>query len=246
MEDQEKIRLAELQLCEEFSVQVPSHVAPMIKRRLFTIAARDNADKILQNPELAGLLETVGAFVPIKMGDNIRCFGVLWEKNHRICSACGLQESCSVAAKSLGLETIKLSPRLLGTKLTRTPWLLERIEPAPEVDCRSLRVVASSERDEEIIDFLNQHLISVIRKGEIYYQIPDTTKAKDVCAFCVGKPEKIMELRFCAPSLPLQKSLVQSKNVKGLPAWVLPDGTTLDNAVSLINQHIADVFTLAT
>jgi hypothetical protein len=241
MDDDSKIRLAELQLCEELGLQVPAHIAPMIKRRLFTIAARDNADKILENPDLIALLETVGAYVPVKMGDTLRCFGVLWENNHRICSTCGLQESCMISAKNIGLDTIRLSPRLLGTKLIRTPWLLENIEPPVETDVRSLRVVARSERDEELIDYLNQHFIAVIRKGEIYYQLPDKMKASDTCAFCVGKPEKVMELRFCSPSPEVQTKLTQVKNSKGMPSWVLSDIMPLEEAVALINQHIATI-----
>lgn len=241
MDDNERIRLAELQLCEEFGLQVPAHIAPFIKRRLFTIAARDNAEKVLKNPELVPLLEAVGAYVPVKMGENLRCFGVLWENNHRVCSACGLQESCMVAAQNVGLDSIKISPRLLGTKLTRTPWLLDKIEPSVETDVRSLRVVARSDRDEELIDYLNQHFVAVVRKGEIFYQLPEKMKASDTSAFCVGKPEKIMELRFCSPSPDVQASLTQVKNPKGMPSWVLPDATPLEDAVALINKHIANL-----
>lgn len=239
MDEIDSTRQAELKLCSVFGLQVPAHIAQQIKRRLFTIAARDNADKV--TPEIAKLLEQVGAYVPIKIGDTIRCFGVLWEKNHRICSTCGLQDSCMISSKNIGLDSIKISPRLLGTKLTRTPWLLDASAGTSEESIRSLRVVAKSYRDEELIDYLNSHFVAVIRKGEIYYQLPEKLESKDTCVFCVGKPEKVMTLRFCSPTPDIQAKLTQVNKTKGLPAWVLPDELSLDDAISLINQHVATI-----
>jgi hypothetical protein len=122
-------RLAELQLCEIFNVQVPAHVDPVVKRRCFTIAARDNYDKVTK--EVASLLEQVGAYVPKKHGDVMACFGVLWEANHRGCRLCALEETCKTRAANVGLadSDFHIDKRLLATKAAKTPMILPKIEP---------------------------------------------------------------------------------------------------------------------
>lgn len=240
MEELDKLKLAEMQLCEIFNLQIPPSTSTAIKQRCFTIAARDNAEKVLAEPEIAKLLDLVGAYAPVRAGENYKCFGILWERNHRCCVACGMQMTCMAAAKNLGLDTIKISPRLLGTKLARTPMILSTVEPASEVAARVLEVKPRTESDEEILNYLNEHLRAVYRENEIYYQVPEV---KNVYPFCVGTPERLMELRFCNPSPVLKKNLKQTSKGKGLPSWIVADGTPLEQVLSLINEHISNVLT---
>jgi len=231
-------RLAELQLCEIFNVQVPAHVDPVVKRRCFTIAARDNYEKV--TAEVATLLEAVGAHVPKKHGDTMACFGVLWEANHRSCTLCALEESCKTSAANVGLDKsdFRLDKRLLGTKATKTPMILPRIEPPQDGDrpirVASLTVLSQSDRDEEVMSFLNETMIPTLYEGEIFYRLPDKAGKR---IFCVGQPERLMKLRFCNPSESLKKELVSYG--KG-PMWTVPDDMNLADVKVLMNEHIAN------
>jgi hypothetical protein len=241
-------KLAELHLAEFFNVQVPHTISPSIRRRLFTVAARVNAEKVFDNPEIAGLLEQVGAIVPKKLGDEIECRGVLWEKGNRICNMCGIRESCRATVVNMDLQAIKISPRLLGRNAVRTKFVINPTEEA--VDGRELRVVAVCERDEELLEYLNEHFRAVLKDNEIFYQIPEmrsmtrnSSKGSTLYQFCVGRPDKIMELRICAPSEKLKSSL-KCKSIRSggrASVWVLPDDATTDSAISLINEHVSEI-----
>jgi hypothetical protein len=231
------VQVAENRLCEIFNLQVPSSIDSTIKRRLFTIAARDNNDKVTD--EVAQLLQTVGAYVPKQYGDTQSCFGILWESNHRICSVCCVEQTCATKAKNIGLDTIKLSPRLLGTKLTKMPIILPKVEPSPTgiVDpATSLTVHAKSDRDEELLNFLNESLRPVLHRDEIYYRLLDAPNGQSVFAFCVGAPERMMSLRFVNPLPELQKRLRKEER-----SWVLPEELLVKESIVLINEHIANI-----
>lgn len=231
-------RLAELQLCEIFNIQVPSHVDPLVKKRCFTIAARDNYDKV--TAEVAELLERVGANIPKKHGDVLGCFGVLVERGHRACTLCSLEEPCAVEATKVGLARpdFQIDKRLLGTKATKTPMILPRIDP-PEagekpVKVAALMVLSDCDRDEEIMAFLNESMQPTLHEGEIFYKLPDKNQKR---LFCVGQPERLMQLRFCNPSDKLKSELVPTG--KG-PAWIVPSDMSLGDAKTLMNEHIAN------
>lgn len=234
--DLQQMRLAELQLCQIFNIQVPGHVDSVIKRRCFTIAARDNFDKV--TGEVASLLEMVGAYVPKKHGDTMACFGVLWEEAHRSCTLCALEESCKSAAAQVGVDKIRIDKKLLGTKATKTPMILPKIEPPADNEkpksVANLTVLAGTDRDEEIMSFLNESMIPTLHEGEIFYRLPDKAGKR---IFCVGQPERLMQLRFCNPSEDLQKELVAKG--KG-PSWMVPDDMELSDVKGLMNAHIAN------
>lgn len=234
--DLQQIRLAELQLCQIFNIQVPGHVDPVIKRRCFTIAARDNFDKVTS--DVATLLEAVGAYVPKKHGDTMACFGVLWEANHRSCTLCALEESCKTAATQVGMDKVRIDKKLLGTKATKTPMILPKIEP-PQADEKpksvaNLTVLASCDRDDEIMSFLNETMVPALHEGEIFYRLPDRAGKR---IFCVGQPERMMQLRFCNPDDKLKNELVSFG--KG-PMWTVPDDMSLADVKNLMNVHIAN------
>lgn len=236
--EEQKIRAAELQLCQIFNMQVPAHVDPTIKRRAFTIAARTNLERV--NKDVEALLETVGAYPPKKYGENVGCFGVLWEAGQRQCGICSIEESCRERAANIGLDKddVRLSRKLLGASMTRTPLILPKIEPVPEdasqIDASSLVVYCSVDRDQEILDFLNESMVPVIYEGEIFYKLPAKGQKR---IFCVGQPERIMKLRFCNPSDKLKSELVAFGHG---PMWGVPDDMSLEDVTTLINEHIAN------
>jgi hypothetical protein len=237
----EQSRLAELQLCEIFNIQVPSHVDTVVKRRCFTTAARDNHDKV--TPDVAALLEAVGAYAPKKHGEVISCFGVMWEANHRACGLCALREACQTKAANVGLgkEDFHIDKKLLGTKATKTPMILPKIEPPQDGEraprSTNLTVMNQSDRDEEIMAFLIETLMPILHEGEIYYRLQDR-RSKHL--FCVGQPERMMQLRFCNPSDKLKSELTSYG--KG-PMWTVPDDMSLADVKTLMNQHVADNLT---
>lgn len=240
MTDQSNVRqtrLAELQLCEIFNLQVPSHVDPEIKRRCFTLAARDNYDKV--TPDVAELLEQVGAYIPKKHGDTMSCFGVLWESKHRGCKLCALEDSCRAKAAQVGLakEGFQVDKKLLGTRASKVPMILPKIEPPPDGSTpkvANFMVITPTDRDEEIMAFLNETMVPVLHEGEIFYRLPDLVMRR---IFGVGQPERPMKLRFCNPSEAMKTKLVSIG--KG-PQWCVPDDMTLAEVKKLMNAHIAD------
>lgn len=104
-----------------FRLHIPRSVEPVVVRRLITLAARANPE--LVDDKVAALLEAAGAKVPkMDASGNLACFGVLYQRDHRICATCGLKESCAVEAANYGLGEVTLSPKLLGAKaLVRIP-----------------------------------------------------------------------------------------------------------------------------
>jgi len=229
-QDQQRVRLAELTLCQVFSVQVPPTIDSVVKRRLFTLIARDQVDKV--TPEIAKLLETIGAQIPHKLGDQLSCHGVLWQRNHRICMSCGAQDSCKVKAVNLGLGDMTLSPKLLGSKLTRIPIILPN--QAQETDVEPDKgVLPQNNRDEDILAYLNEGFKSVMHMGEIYYKHNERIGDRDKFLFCVGEPGSSMRLRFCNPGETLRPSL----KLGGKRGWYVLDNLTAQEVIEIIDQH---------
>jgi hypothetical protein len=98
-----------------FGLQIPRTADALTVKRLLTLAARVNYEKI--TPEISDTLKTVGAPVPVlENTGNLRCFGVVFQRNHSICLRCGLREACAVESANYGLSTITLSPKLVNAK----------------------------------------------------------------------------------------------------------------------------------
>ena len=228
--EQQQIKLAELTLCRVFCVQVPPTIDSVTKRRLFTLVARDQADKI--TTEIANLLVLIGAQVPHKLGDQLSCHGVLWQRNHRICMSCGAQDSCKVKAVNLGLGDMVLSPRLLGAKLSRIPVILPNQPPESDVEPER-GVLPQNNRDEDVLSYLNDSFKPVMHMGEIYYKFNERLGDRDRLLFCVGEPGSAMRLRFCNPHESVRESL-RLGNRKG---WYVPDNLTAQEVIEVIDQH---------
>jgi len=229
-QEQQKARLAELTLAQVFNVQVPPTIDSVTKRRLFTLIARDQIEKVTN--DIANLLTLIGAQVPHKLGDQLSCHGVLWQRNHRICMSCGVQDSCKTKAVNLGLGDMTLSPKLLGSKLTRIPVLLPNQAQEDEEPTRS--VVPQTNRDEEVLAYLNEGFKPTMHMGEVYYK-PDVEGTRSL--FCVGEPGQPMKLRFINPAEPLRASL----KLGGKRGWYVPDNLTAKEVIEIIDQHATSV-----
>jgi hypothetical protein len=94
----------------------------------------------------------------------------------------------------------------------------------------------STERDEELLEWLNEYFRPVMWHGEIHYNIARTHHYP----ISVGKPSAMMEVRFVAPSIELQRLLVlKPADAQGKSRWVLPEDVSFDQSTSMINSHIS-------
>ena len=209
------------QLSEVFNVQVPKNLSAMHVRRMFTIAARDNWQKV--TPEVEEMLGELGAVAPKFDKDSMRCHGVLFQRGHKICEACGVKVSCAAQAANLGLGEITIHPKLLGAKLRRTPYILPSPTSAPPL--------TTTERDQTIVDYLFRNFKRVTHQGELYFQPKDFgDKAKLI--FCVGQSTIPLRLRFCKPNPFLKRKLVYVN--KG---YYVTETMPAEEVIELINEH---------
>lgn len=208
-------------LSSTFNVQVPKSLSPMIVRRMFTIAARDNWQRV--TPEVEEAMGELGAVVPKFDKDSMRCHGVLYQRGHKICEACGVKVSCAAQAANMALGEITIHPKLLGAKLRRTPYILPNpSETAP---------LTTTEREQTIVDYLFRNFKHVTHQGETYFQpkdFPDKTKL----IFSLGETTIPMNLRFCKPNPLLKRRLVYVN--KG---YYAPGNMPAEEVIDLINQH---------
>jgi hypothetical protein len=213
-------------LCNIFGLQIPKSIPAVVVRRLLTIAARDQWNKV--NADVHDLLEIVGAKAPKFYGDVLACHGILYQKGHRICSSCGLQESCRVQAENLGLGEITISPKLLGAKLTRMPLLLPSAD-APE----NSRPVTSSPRDMEVYEYLAENFKRVVHDRQVFFRHKDKLPSgTNKLIFCIGKNPTPLRLRFCSPSAELKGKLVADKK-----CWYAPEDLPTNKVIELIDAH---------
>lgn len=209
-------------LAHLFNVQVPKSVEPVVVRRLFTIAARDNWQKV--TPEVEKHLAEVGAVAPKFNRDAMNCFGVLYQRGHKICEGCGVNIACSTQAANIGLGEVTLSPKLLGAKLRRTPFILPNADahtPPPTTNLRDMQVV----------DHLWRNYKRVTHGGETYLQLREFSD-KQKMLFCIGDSTIPLRLRFCNPGPVLRKQLNFVNK-----CYYLPDDTAHEDALTFINEH---------
>jgi hypothetical protein len=211
------------QLKSVFGVQIPPTTDDMVIRRLFTIAARDQYSKI--NPQVAEMLESIGAKVPRVHKDMVSCHGVLYQPQAKQCQACGLNKSCQVEAANLGLTRITLSPRLLGSRQVRSPVILATFEET--------RPVAASYDEAEIVSYLEDSFTLFKRKDEFFYGLnAETAEKQQQLLFGLGSQTLPLRLRFCSPSEEMKSKLV----LKG-KGWYPPEGMATPEVIELIDQH---------
>ncbi len=215
-------------LSEAFSVQVPRTLTPAIVRRMFTIAARANWQKV--TPEIEEALSELGAVAPKFDKDTMRCHGVLFLNGHKICEACGVKVSCAAQAANIGLGEITLHPKLLGAKLARTPFIVANSSTASPI--------TTTERDQNIIDYLFRNFRRVTHQGELYFQ-PKDFADKDKLIFSIGESAIPLRLRFCKPNPLLKRKLVYAN--KG---YYVPDTMSAETVIEMINEHASFAYAI--
>jgi hypothetical protein len=213
-----------------FGLQVAKASSPLVVRRMLTLAAHDQADKV--TAEVADLLETIGAKVPKYVNKDLSCFGILYQAADNACMSCGIKESCAVQAANVGLGEITISPKLLGAKVARTPYVVA----SPPKDAAP---VVANVRDMEIIDYLYGTFHRHTYQGELYLQ-PTTASDKQKFLVCIGRTQIPLRVRLCNPSPILKKALVQEgKN------FYIPDQMGSVDAIDLIQEHAKNAYAYA-
>lgn len=229
--DQEKVArdnaiIAQLKMV--FGLQIPSDIDGMVVRRMLTMAARDQFDKL--TPQINEMLTEVGAKVPRSAGGGkLTCYGVLYQKNCRQCNMCDLRHSCAVEAANLGLTKMTFSVKLLGARQTRAPAFLPRV--ATEVSKQ-----ISSHDEAEIINHLDETFQRADRGGLPYYYHLVGSERKRRYLFCVERSSPL-KLRFCSPSEDLKKRLVGKQKT-----WCAREDASLAEMIALIEQHGKETF----
>lgn len=209
-------------LAQLFNLQIPKSTPPMVVRRMLTIAARDNWQKV--NPEVEEMLCHVGAEAPKFDKDAMRCFGVLYLRGHRLCESCGVKVPCMTQAANKGLGDITIHPKLLGAKLRRTPFVVPTASPAKPL-------LTSSMRDAEVIGYLSRNFKRVTHQGDLYFQIREFSD-KQKLLFCIGQSAIPLRLRFCNPCPALRKKLLYQN--KG---YYVSEIKTAEEVIEMINEH---------
>jgi len=216
------------QLKEVFALQIPPDIDPMVVRRMLTMAARDQYEKL--NPQINEMLTEIGAKVPRSLGnDKLACYGILYQKNCRQCNTCDLRHSCAVEAANLGLTKMTFSPKLLGTRQIRVPAFLPRA--AGEITTQ-----ISSADEAEIISHLDETFQRAERNNQTFYYHHIGNDRKRRYLFCIERKSPL-KLRFCGPSDALKKRLVGKQKT-----WCAREEASLSEIIGLIEQHGKETF----
>jgi hypothetical protein len=222
------------QLEQIFNLQIPKSIDEIVVRRLLTICARDQYDKIEADPTIKTLLIEVGAKVPEIQGDVLNCRGVAYERNNRICNSCGYRVACAAECANYGLGKIKISPRLLGAKLTRVPAILPNDPDAEEAP-------APSDEEAEIVSYLDENFRRMAYKGESYYTHKDnSTENQKKKLFRVDNNGADFRIQFCAPSEALKKKLRFEQK-----SYFTQPSLSVGEVITMIDQHAKETYAVA-
>lgn len=228
-----------------FSVHVPRTLESVIVRRLFTIAARAQYDKV--NEQVGILLRSVGAEVPmLNTSGNLACFGILYARNHRVCSACAARIACAVKAANYGLENVTLSPKLFAPRASvRTAEAGEL--PAEELHSeKRVPTPPMSEREDELRSYLQQNFRAIEVFREQYYTHkarPADTKARNIVwvgsrPFPTGGDfNPAFMVRFCNPSARVASQLIKVAN-----SFYVKESMPVGEVIKLIDLHANELF----
>ncbi len=217
------------QLKQVFGLQIPTDIDDMVVRRMLTMAARDQYDKVKNNQQVSEMLTEVGAKVPCSIGgDRLACYGVLYQKNCRQCNTCDLRHSCAVEAANLGLTKMAFSPKLLGSRQTRIPAFLPR-------DATDMQQISAAD-EAEIVSHLEETFDRAERNQLIYYYHCVGADRKRRYLFCIERTTPL-RLRFCSPSETLKKRLTGKQKT-----WIAPEEASMSEVIALIEQHGKETF----
>lgn len=239
-----------------FNIQIPLAMPAAIVRRLLTLVARDNVQKV--TPAVDDLLKLVGAKAPkVDANGGMACFGVLFQRNHRTCCACGLRQACETEAANYELGPIALSPKLFGTQaLVRTQALSSELPESSEVatqttvadeetdDVVTVPLAPLTQSDEVVKNYLDANFAAAEFKGQHYYRHKVRPKSKDgkskiTYIFWLGQKGGKMALRFCPPCNPRIASQLDKRERNNLYA---PAAMPAETLIKLIIAHADDRF----
>jgi hypothetical protein len=211
---------------EKFGIHIPGALPTIKVRRLLTIAARDQYQK-LDKPSLDDL-RTVGARLPeLRPDERLACFAVLYAKNDRTCQVCSLRNSCMVEAANVGLGNITISQRLLGARQTRIPSIIVG-------DDNDGSLVTG--KDEGIYSHLH-HVCDryEANKKEFQFKHRDVEGSRSVIFAVSVKPK--FRLQFVNPSENLKGLLIEENGLH----YPSHDAST-ESVIDMIDQHVNEVY----
>jgi hypothetical protein len=217
------------QLEQIFNLQIPKSIDEIVVRRLLTICARDQYDKIEADPGIKALLLEVGAKVPEMQGDVLNCKGVAYQKNNRICNSCGYRVACAAECANYGLGKVTISPRLMGAKLTRVPAILPNDPDAEETP-------APSDEEAEIASYFDENFRRMASKGQTYYGHKENT-GQTKRLFRVDNNGANFRIQFCGPSDNLKKKLRFEQK-----CYFTPPSLSIGEVIALIDTHAKETY----
>ena len=212
------------QLAKIFNLQMPP-VEDIIIRRMLTIAARKNVDKV--DPQVAQMLEEVGAYAPNTLDKNsnqLSCYGILYSRNDLRCASCGLRKSCRVKADNLGLLEITLSPELLGAQGVRIPHIEAKNKP-----------VDKSVRDMEIMACLDENFQRIEQNGKLFWSHAHRK------LFQAQNDQHGLIVRFISktPGPALRQRLSREGKI-----WYAPSSLSAQETIGIIDQYSRESVTV--
>lgn len=216
------------QLSAVYGVFVPPGMDPVTISRLFTIAARDQFEKI--TPQLSELLALVGAMVPTRRDStSLECFGVLFSQTDRRCAPCDLRDACALKAANFGLGKMTLSPKLLASRSTRYPVASTTPSTA----------LAELPQSQDILEYLGTgHKRAEVNEKVFYFHqdaaASDRRNRRPV--FCLESVQPL-RIRFCNPSKSMTEVLTGETR-----AWYPPENIDNDALIALMDRHSSEVF----
>lgn len=236
--------LSELE--QVFGVQVPRSLDPKDVRRLFTVCAREQFNKVGHDERVQENLKAIGALIPETHGLTMVCFAVLYNPSEKVCQACQVADQCKQSASHFGFDEI---PYLTNVAMphsgdrrvdahTRTAYLLP-VSHSPRTDTISdsdpVPSVVRTERDVEIMHWLDEHCRGSVddraghRPQKLYRVSAEGTESVIFSQFVQSAD---LELRICAPSEELKKKLILIKN-----GYYLPSGIPASEAIQILDRH---------
>ncbi len=242
-EDDPRYTAAMATLIQFFGLQIPRSVDDMTRKRCLLIAGQHQYDRVKADAGIQTAMKICGIPIPEPRTTDetkLRCHGVMFQKHHRTCDNCGLRESCELKAANFGLGEIAISHKLLGARHNRVPVL----QPARMgMDM----AITDSERDEEILTFLDENFQRVVHMEETCYRHKDRPNSNGMnLVFSIGKQISPLRLRFINPCENLKNGLnLESGKKGGRNAWYLPEDASSAEAINLIRAHAADTFVKA-
>jgi len=240
IEDDPRQTAAMATLLQFFGVQIPRTIDDITRKRALMLAAQHQFDRFKDNEGIKEAMRVCGVPVPEVRNDRFKCFGIMFQKHHRSCINCGLREGCELKASNFGLGEITISHKLLGSRHARVPI----IRPTLSINDAAF---AESEREEEILAFLDENFRRVMHQGETCYRHKDRLKTEGMqLIFSIGRQTTPLRLRFINPVDEIKSSLkLESGKKGGRSSWCLPDDLNAAEAMNLIRAHAQVTFTQA-